>query len=31
VVVKHLNDDGYIIMAYITDRIKKGEAVYGKG
>jgi len=30
VVAKHLNGDGYIITAYITDHIKRGEIVYGK-
>ena len=30
VVVKHLNGEGYIITAYITDRIKRGEIVYEK-
>ena len=30
VIAKHLNGEGYIITAYITDRIKKGEVVYEK-
>ena len=31
VVAKHLNGEGYIITAYLTDHIKRGETVYGKG
>lgn len=30
VVAKHLNGDGYIITAYMTDHIKKGEIIYEK-
>ena len=30
VVVKHLNEEGYIITAYITDHLKRGEKVYEK-
>lgn len=30
VVCKHLNDDGHIITAYITDRIKEGVAIWKK-
>ena len=30
VVCKHLNGEGYIITAYITDRIKIGEVVWQK-
>lgn len=30
VVVRHLNGDGYIITAYITDKIKEGELVWKK-
>ncbi|HID26933.1 MAG TPA: DUF4258 domain-containing protein [Methanosarcinales archaeon] len=30
VVAKPLNGDGYIITAYLTDHIKRGEVVYGK-
>ncbi len=30
VVVKHLNNEGYIITAYITDRLKRGEKIYEK-
>lgn len=31
VVVEHLNEDeGYIVTAYITDRIKEGDKVYEK-
>jgi len=28
VVCRHLNGDGFIITAYLTDRIKKGVTVY---
>ena len=28
VVCRHLNGDGFIITAYLSDRIKKGETVY---
>ena len=28
VVCRHLNGDGFIITAYLTDRIKKGDTVY---
>jgi len=28
VVARHLNGDGFIITAYITDKIKEGEAVW---
>lgn len=28
VVCRHLNGDGFIITAYVTDRIKKGVTVY---
>ncbi|MEW6419680.1 MAG: DUF4258 domain-containing protein [Nitrospirota bacterium] len=28
VVVRHLNGDGFIITAYITDKIKEGESVW---
>ncbi|KAF0143980.1 MAG: hypothetical protein FD156_2254 [Nitrospirae bacterium] len=28
VVAKHLNGDGFIITAYITDKIKEGETVW---
>ena len=30
VVCKHLNGDGYIITAYITDKIKIGEKLWGR-
>lgn len=30
VVCKHLNDEGHIITAYITDRIKEGVAIWKK-
>jgi len=30
IVSKHLKEDGYIITAYITDHLKKGERVYEK-
>ncbi len=30
VVAKHLNEEGYIITAYITDHIKRGETVHGQ-
>jgi len=30
VVVKHLNGDGYIVTAYLTDKIKEGELVWKK-
>jgi hypothetical protein len=28
VVCRHLNGDGFIITAYLTDRVKKGVTVY---
>ena len=28
VIVRHLNGDGFIITAYITDKIKEGESVW---
>ncbi len=28
VVARHLNGDGFIITAYITDKIKEGETVW---
>ena len=28
VVCKHLEDDGFIITAYLADKIKKGELIY---
>ena len=28
VVCRHLNGDGFIVTAYLTDRIKKGVTVY---
>ena len=28
VVAKHLNEDGYIITIYVTDKIKEGEQVW---
>jgi len=28
VVAKHLNDDGFVITAYLTDNIKEGEIVW---
>ncbi|MBI4687581.1 MAG: DUF4258 domain-containing protein [Nitrospirae bacterium] len=28
VVVRHLNGDGFIITAYITDKIKEGESIW---
>jgi|SRR3972149_4305366 len=30
VVVRHLNGEGFIITAYITDKIKEGETVWKK-
>jgi hypothetical protein len=30
VVARHLNSDGFIITAYITDKIKEGETVWKK-
>lgn len=30
VVAKHLNEDGFIVTAYITDTIKEGELVWEK-
>jgi hypothetical protein len=30
VVAKHLNDEGFIITAYPTDKIKEGEIVWTK-
>ena len=30
VVARHLNSDGFIVTAYITDKIKEGEAVWKK-
>ena len=30
VIVRHLNGDGFIITAYITDRIKEGESIWKK-
>lgn len=30
VVVKHLDDEGFIVTAYLTDRIKAGESVWRK-
>jgi hypothetical protein len=28
VVVKHLNGDGFVITAYVTDNIKEGEMIW---
>ena len=28
VVTRHLNGDGFIVTAYLTDKVKKGETVY---
>ena len=30
VLVRHLNNEGYIITAYIADKIKKGEVIWQK-
>ncbi len=30
IVVRHLNGDGFIITAYITDKIKEGEVLWKK-
>jgi hypothetical protein len=30
IVARHLNGDGFIITAYITDKIKEGEVVWKK-
>ncbi len=31
VLVKHLNSEGFIITAYLADKIKKGDIVWKKG
>ena len=29
-VVKHLNNEGFVITAYLTDKIKEGETIWQK-